>query len=434
MSKGADSRAAAALVIADVLEQGRSVNQALPLHSKNLEPRDRAHVQSLAYGVLRNLPLLNAALSEFLDKPLKKDLVILNYLLLVGAYQLLLMNTSDHAAVAATVEATVALKKRRQKGLVNAVLRNLQRQRAQLLPRLQQRQDLAHAHPRWLADVIQAAYPDQAEAIFAANNQQAPMWLRVNTQQTSVPEFIDALNAFDAELIDPDSAAMLPTAIKLNHAVDVRQLPGFEQGWFSVQDIAAQHAAPLLATQTQEHVLDCCAAPGGKTAHILELAPQAKVTALDVDAQRLERVYENLTRLQLSAEVLCGDAAAPDQWWNGELFDRILLDAPCSATGVIRRHPDIKWLRRASDISALVQLQAKILDALWLLIRPGGRLVYATCSILPQENQQQMDAFVARHSDALPQPTAPNGEFGWQRLPGEQGGDGFYYAIVDKAQ
>lgn len=434
MSKGAGSRAAAALVIADVLEHGRSVNQALPLHSKDLEPRDRAHVQALAFGVLRNLPLLNAAVSEFLDKPLKKDLVILHHLLLVGAYQLLLVSTSDHAAVAATVEATVTLRKRRQKGLVNAVLRNLQRQRAQLLPKLQQRQDLEHAHPRWLADSIAAAYPQRATEIFAANNQQAPMWLRVNLQQTTVEAFLGALRAFDPELVDATSMVSLPSAIKLNHAVDVRQLPGFELGWFSVQDIAAQHAAPLLAAQPNERVLDCCAAPGGKTAHLLELAPQAQVTALDIEAQRLERVYENLTRLQLSAKVICGDAAAPEQWWDGELFDKVLLDAPCSATGVIRRHPDIKWLRRASDINALVQLQAKILDALWSLIRPGGRLVYATCSILPQENQQQMEAFVARHADALPQPTDPSGAFGWQRLPGEQDGDGFYYAIVDKAQ
>ncbi len=430
MSKGAASRAAAARILCDVLEHGRSLSQALPQHTENFESRDRAMVQSLCYGVLRHLPLLNAAIASFISKPLKKDLVILHHLLLVGAYQLLFMGTSEHAAVAATVEATEMLKKRRQKGLVNAVLRNLQRQREALLPKLEADPNLVHGHPRWLAEQIAQAYPAQAQDIFTANNAQAPMWLRVNVQQVSVADFIAALDDFAPELRGEtlsDSGS-----IRLNQAVDVRQLPGFSEGWFSVQDIAAQQAAPLLAGQNHERILDCCAAPGGKTAHILELTPEATVHALDVDEQRLLRVRENLQRLRLQATVLCGDAAQPEPWWDGQPYDRILLDAPCSATGVIRRHPDIKWLRRPSDIAQLVKTQYELLDALWPMLRPGGRLVYATCSILPAENKEQIESFMQRHGDAVAVPTAPTGAPCWQRLPGEQGGDGFFYAIVEK--
>lgn len=432
MSKGAASRAAAARIVADVLDKGRSLSQALPQHTEKFESRDRAMVQSLCYGVLRDLPLLNAAVASFLSKPLKKDLVILHYLLLVGAYQLLYMRTSDHAAVSATVEATELLKKRRQKGLVNAVLRNLQRQRDTLLPKLEAQPDLRHGHPRWLAEAIQRAYPAQAHSIFTANNAQAPMWLRVNLQQTTPSAFAAALDDHDASLRDPSHE--INATLKLQHAVDVRQLPGFAEGWFSVQDVAAQQAATLLAAQANERVLDCCAAPGGKTAHILELAPEASVFALDVDEQRLQRVHENLSRLQLDATIVCGDAAQPNTWWDGKPFDRILLDAPCSATGVIRRHPDIKWLRRPSDIEQLVQTQKELLEALWPMLRPGGRLVYATCSVLPAENKEQVEAFVQRHADAIALPTAPDGATSWQRLPGEQDGDGFFYAIVEKQQ
>ncbi len=425
---GAGSRAVAAQAVFQVLEQGRSLSQALPQLNQKLSPRDRGMAQALAYGVMRNLPQLNYMVGQLLSKPLKGELLILHSLLLVGAYQLTYMGAASHAAVSATVDAAVKLGRAKQKGLVNGVLRNLQRQQAQLLDDVDAREDLAHGHPRWLADLIQQHYPDQAKTILANNNQQAPMWLRVNARHGDRHWYLPHLEQAE---IDTVESSPLSCAIELTEACDVHQLPGFAEGWFAVQDIAAQHAASLLDAQPHERILDCCAAPGGKTAHILEQQPLAEVVALDSDETRLKRVHENLQRLQLDATVVHADASTND-WWDGQAFDRILLDAPCSATGVIRRHPDIKWLRRPADINALVELQAKILANLWPMLKPGGTLLYATCSILPAENKQQIEAFKSRHSDALAVATGPNGKQDWQWLPGDHNGDGFYYAKLEK--
>lgn len=427
---GAASRAVAAQAIFQVVEQGRSLSQVLPTLSSQLTARDRGMAQALAYGVLRYLPQLNFMVGSLLAKPLKGELKLLHSLLLVGAYQLAYMGSAEHAAVSATVDAALVLKRAKQKGLVNGVLRNIQRQLPQLLKQLEQKPALAHGHPRWLAERIEKAYSEQAIRIFTANNEQAPMWLRVNTQKTSRADYLKLLEAADIAVI---ADAPLATAICLAEPVDVYSLPHFTDGWVSVQDIAAQHAAWLLNAQAGENILDCCAAPGGKTAHILEQQPTANVLAIDADAKRLERVHENLIRLQLNADVKTADATAPDDWWNGQLFDRILLDAPCSATGVIRRHPDIKWLRRNDDIAELAALQARILDALWPTLKPGGTLVYATCSILPEENSQQIEAFKQRHIDAIAIATSPQGSVEWQWLPGnEHNGDGFYFAKLEK--
>lgn len=428
-ANGAASRAAAALALYQVLEQQKSLSQVLPSLNERLESRDRALTQTICYGVLRVLPQLNFIIRQLLSKPLKKDLLVLHSLLLVGVYQLLYMRTSDHAAVAATVEATVLLKQSRQKALINAILRNVQRQRESFEAQLCEHPELQHNHPRWLADLVQLHYPARANQIFLANNQQPPMWLRVNEQRTHRADYLALLAAAD---IAVHEESPLHSAIQLLQPVDVQRLPHFADGWVSVQDIAAQHAAWLLGAEAGERILDCCAAPGGKTAHILERQPQAQVLALDVDAQRLQRVDDNLQRLQLQAEVLCADASNPSSWWNGQLFDRILLDAPCSATGVIRRHPDIKWLRRASDIAALVQLQQQILNALWSTLKPGGTLLYATCSILPAENSDQIKAFLASHSDAILVPIGVQSEADWQWLPGDLAGDGFYFAKLEK--
>ncbi|RUO60028.1 16S rRNA (cytosine(967)-C(5))-methyltransferase RsmB [Pseudidiomarina marina] len=425
---GADSRAVAAQAIFQVIEQGRSLSQALPNLNRQLTPRDKGMAQALAYGTLRHLPALNFMVGALVSKPLKGELKILHSLLLVGAYQLVYMGSAEHAAVSATVDAAVLLKRGKQKGLVNGVLRNLQRQLPQLQQQLNTKPALLHGHPRWLADRLTQHYPTQADAIFKANNDQAPMWLRINSQRTNRAEYLELLREADIEAV---ADAPLETAIQLVNAVDVQQLPHFQDGWVSVQDIAAQHAAWLLDAQAGERILDCCAAPGGKTAHILEKQPEAQVLAIDADEQRLKRVHENLQRLQLKAEVQTADATHT-KWWDGQLFDRILLDAPCSATGVIRRHPDIKWLRRDSDITELVAIQRQILDALWPTLKPGGTLLYATCSILAEENTLQIEAFKQRHSDAIAVATKPDGAVEWQWLPGDQNGDGFYYAKLEK--
>lgn len=426
---GADSRAVAAQAVFQVVEQGRSLSQALPTLSRHLSARDRGMAQALAYGVMRQLPQLNFMVGAQINKPLKGELKILHSLLLVGAYQLAFMGSAEHAAVSATVDAAQVLKRGKQKGLVNGVLRNLQRQLPQLQAQLKQKPALAHGHPRWLAERIQALYPQQASAIMAANNEQAPMWLRINAQHTNRENYLALL----AEAgIETRADAPLPTAICLAHPVDVHSLPHFAEGWVSVQDIAAQHAAWLLNAQAGERILDCCAAPGGKTAHILEQQTQLDMLALDADEQRLQRVHENLERLQLHAKVITADACKPQDWWDNQAFDRILLDAPCSATGVIRRHPDIKWLRRDSDIAELVQVQQQILDALWPTLKVGGTLLYATCSILSEENTLQIEAFKKRHPDAIAVATKPDGAVEWQWLPGELDGDGFYYAKLEK--
>lgn len=426
---GSASRAAAAQVLFEVLQNGRSLSQVIPSFTSDLDGRDRALTQQLCYGVLRFLPSLNFVLKPLLQKPFKRQQAVLNELLLVGAYQLLYLRTADHGAVSATVDASKLLGQQRVSGVINGVLRNLQRQRESVLAQLAQHAELEHNHPRWLADIIQQAYPEQAGQIFTANNQQPPLWLRINTQQHDPDHYRKLLQQAGVEFIEQSP---LSSAIQLTQATDVTRLPGFAEGAVSVQDIAAQHAAWLLDAQANERILDCCAAPGGKTAHILERQPTAQVVALDSDATRLQRINENLTRLQLHAEVIHADATATANWWDGQLFDRILLDAPCSATGVIRRHPDIKWLRRASDIAELVTTQATILDALWPTLKIGGRLLYATCSILPAENSEQIKGFIARHRDAIQLATAPNGSVDWQWLPGDANGDGFYYAILEK--
>jgi 16S rRNA (cytosine967-C5)-methyltransferase len=338
--------------------------------------------------------------------------------------------------VSETVAATKPLKCDFLRGLINGVLRNIQRNLAKddaddadeataELP-----DAIKYSHPSWFIKKLQSAYPDQWQEILTANLERPPMWLRVNQQHHDVTEYLALLSQEDisVELVDEKSSA-----IKLVNAIDVNKLPGFADGWISVQDGAAQQAAILLNTQTDDTVLDCCAAPGGKTCHILELTPDlGQMTAIDIEENRLLRVKENLTRLNLTAKVITADAAS-QEWWDGELYDRILLDAPCSGTGVIRRHPDIKWLRKADDIEKLTVLQQQILNNIWSLLKPGGTLLYVTCSILPEENIQQIQQFLSENNNAkLVQITNEKTDIGWQILPNEQSMDGFYYAKLEK--
>ncbi|GAB2926291.1 16S rRNA (cytosine(967)-C(5))-methyltransferase RsmB [Rheinheimera gaetbuli] len=426
-------RALAARCCYDVVDQGVSLSEALPKAQALTENTlDKALLQEICFGVLRYLPQLEAVCGQLMTKPLIKQLRPLQFLLYVGIYQLKFMRIPDHAAISETVDAARELKGQSLTKLINGVLRNVQRQQ-QLFNFNDAPDAVKYNHPGWLIKALQQAYPDSWQAILEANQHKAPLWLRVNVSKIDATDYAASLTRAGIEYSRP--LADLPGAIKLTQAQDVTSLPGYAEGWFSVQDVAAQYAAVLLNAKNGQRVLDACCAPGGKSCHILELAPQAELTALDKDPKRLLRVDDNLARLGLKATVMAADAAEPDSWWQGKLFDRILLDVPCSATGVIRRHPDIRWLRKQADIAVLAELQQRILSQCWQLLAPGGTLLYATCSILPQENQQQIAVFLQQHSDAQLQ-SAPQQstlqQFGWQLLPGEQDGDGFFYAILHK--
>lgn len=421
-------RAAAANVLFQVVDKGHSLSNALPAAQQTIKPRDHALLQEICYGALRYLPRLESIANELMDKPLKGKQRVFHHLILVGIYQLSFMRIPAHAAVGETVEGTKALKGPRLRGLINAVLRNYQRNQEQLDAFAVSHNAGKYGHPGWLLKLLQQSYPQQWEQVVEANNHKAPMWLRVNHQHHTRDEYLELLKNENIEYTVHSEAQ---DAIKLAAPCDVTILPGFEKGWVSVQDAAAQLSINYLEPQDGELILDCCAAPGGKTAHILERTQGGSVVAIDCDESRLKRVHDNLERLNLNATVICGDARNPQEWWQGEQFDRILLDAPCSATGVIRRHPDIKWLRRADDITALAKLQSEILDAMWQQLKPGGTLVYATCSITPQENKEQVTAFLARTHDAQLKGSERDNP-GRQILPGEEDMDGFYYAILTK--
>ncbi|KAA1175235.1 16S rRNA (cytosine(967)-C(5))-methyltransferase RsmB [Photorhabdus heterorhabditis] len=421
-------RSIAAKAINQVLDQGQSLSTVLPELQQNITDKDKSLLQEFSFGVLRVLPQLEWIISQLMAKPLKGKQRILHYLLMVGIYQLAYTRIPAHAALAETVNGAVALKYPQLKGLINGVLRQFQRQQLQLTERSQNHSS-HHLHPEWLLTRIQKAYPQEWQQLINVNNQKPPMWLRVNRIYHSRDEYLTLLHKAG---IDAEPAIGLPFAIRVISPCHVAILPGFDKGWVTVQDVSAQGCAELLQPINGEKILDLCAAPGGKTTHILEIAPEAQVLAVDINEQRLKRVEENLRRLNCHATVKTGDGRHPEHWAENQQFDRILLDAPCSATGVIRRHPDIKWLRREEDIAQLVQLQSEIIDAIWPYLKKGGTLVYATCSILPDENSQQISAFLKCHPDAELARTATSENPGKQIIPELTGGDGFFYARLIK--
>lgn len=429
-----DTRAAAAKALAEVFVAGRSLSTVLPPALAALPARERGLAQELCYGALRFGPRLEFLLARLLRKPLRDKDADIHALLLCGLYQLLYTRVPPYAAVAGTVAAARRLNKPWAVALVNAVLRSFQKDGAALLAQADADEVAACAHPAWLIDALRRGRPDDWRAIVAANNERAPMGLRVNLRRGSRDAYLAALAAAG---IEAAPCAHNDSGVVLARPREVDELPGFAAGHVSVQDGAAQLAAALLDAQPGERVLDACAAPGGKTAHLLEREPSlGALVAVDHDAARMTRVRDNLTRLGLDAHLIVADAAAPATWWDGVPFDRILLDAPCAGIGVIRRHPDIKYLRRPADIAALAATQARLLAALWPLLRAGGKLVYATCSVLPEENEAQIRQFLAAQADAEEQPIAA----AWGRplahgrwiLPGEEGMDGFYYACLRK--
>ena len=432
---GVRTRALAAEIVDDVVTKGRSLDTAIAEKESRLPPQDRPLLRMLAYGVLRNHWRLQAWISGLVDRPFRQRDSVVNALLAVGLFQLADLRVPDHAAVSQTVEAVRALRRPKLAGLVNACLRRFQRDGAVALSG----DEATWNHPQWLIDELRRDWPDDADAIMAANNERAPMWLRVNAARTTVRDYGERLAAAGVESTPLDG---VPDALRLAEPRLVDELPGFADGDVSVQDAAAQIAAPWLMAARPRRVLDACAAPGGKSGHLLELGGgELHLTAVDSDADRLERVRENHARLGVDATIVHADASKPEEWWDGERFDAILLDAPCSATGVIRRHPDIRLLRRAADIGELSALQATLLAALWPTLAPGGRLLYVSCSVLAAENDVVTSAFVGSRDDAEEDAVLPNNNIrdvmrrkacGYQVLPGTAGMDGFYYACLVK--
>jgi 16S rRNA (cytosine967-C5)-methyltransferase len=433
----AQVRADAARIVAEVLDRGRSLDDLLAADRD--EGSARGLKRSLCYGTLRWHFRLAAMLNALASRPPEQLDPRLRALLEVGLYQLMSAETAPHAAVSETVSAARALGFDKAAGFVNAVLRRFQREQAQVLHAVDRDLSIRTAHPRWLVDALQRDRGETTEAILEANNVHPPLWVRVNLQRTSREQ---AANTLEMAGFGVKSHPLAAAALRIDPPADVRSLPGFAEGQLSVQDAAAQLAVELLDPQPGERILDACAAPGGKTCHVLERTRGAvELTALDASAPRIERVRENLARLGLVAALRVADAAAVADWWDGRPYDRVMLDVPCSATGVIRRHPDIKILRRPKDIPTLARRQAELLQAVWQVVRPGGRLLYTSCSVLAAENERVVDAFLGRTDgarDLTPELTAgwparPAGAGpGYQVLPGESGMDGFYYACLGK--
>jgi 16S rRNA (cytosine967-C5)-methyltransferase len=432
-TKKVDARALAAKGLAEIAMRGASLRDVMERYAPRLaDPRDRALLMALLSEGARWWLRFDPAVDGLLQKSLRHKDPAVHALLVLGLVQLEILQLQDYAAVAATVEAARALQRPQLAGLVNAVLRRWQRERESLMIKLDAQPQTRYAHPAWLASALQRDWPAQAEAVMLADNAEPPLMLRVNRQRADRGALLERLRVADyAAEIHP----WLSDALVLPHSTDVTRMPGFEDGLFAVQDGSAQIGADLAALSDGMRVLDACAAPGGKACHMLERA-DIDLTALEMDASRAERIQQNLMRLRLNAKIVIGDAGAPKGWWKGPAFDRILIDAPCSATGVMRRRPDVRLHRRESDIAAMHDQQRRILSALWPLLAPGGRLVYITCSMLRAENEVIVDELLASQADAqavdFSLPVGQAAGTGWQILPGDGDLDGMYYAVLQK--
>jgi 16S rRNA (cytosine967-C5)-methyltransferase len=453
VSTGAAVRAEAAQAVDAVVSRGRSLDDALSAADPRVDATDRPLLRMLCYGTLRNHWQLREFSALLLDKPLRSVDSVIESLIAVGLFQLTESRIPEHAAVSLTVDAARRLRRPRYAPLINAVLRNFRRKG--LAESAPSSEEARFNHPGWLIRRLKQDWPEEWQQILDANNARAPMWLRVNRQKVSAGEYLERLRTAErrpdrngndgaepAGLEEGTTLHGVRQAIRLERPRPVTDLPGFADGLVSVQDAAAQLAAPWLLANGGANILDACAAPGGKAAHLLELAePGATLTAVDADLKRLAFVGENLKRLGLDATLRAADASTPGEWWDGRLFDRILLDAPCSGTGVIRRHPDIKLLRRDTDIESAALRQLDLLSALWPLLAPGGRLLYVTCSVLAAENDEVVARFMNLNPAACEEQLLPDYNIrdlmrrkarGFQILPGEQDLDGFYFACLDK--
>ena len=434
---GARTRAVAAEIVDAVVTGGQSLDAAIARNESRVAPDDRSLLRMLCFGTLRNHWRLQSWISELVSRPLKRRDSVINALLAIGLFQLVDTRIPDHAAVSQTVEAARQLRKPKLANLLNACLRRFQREGLSAKP--SDDEEVQWNHPRWLIEKIRYDWPDDADAILEANNERAPMWLRSNSARQSAAQYRDRLAGAG---IASTCLEGVPDAVRLVEPMAVDELPGFADGDVSVQDAAAQIAARWVMADNPARVLDACAAPGGKSGHMLELGNEGlDLVAIDSDPGRIDRIRENHDRLGVDARISLADASKTAEWWDGTPFDAILLDAPCSATGVIRRHPDIKLLRRASDIESLSALQGRILSALWPLLVAGGRLLYVTCSVLAEENNNVVQGFLEANDDAIESAVLPNNNIrdlmrrkacGYQILPGTADMDGFYYACLVK--
>lgn len=435
-----NARQVALDVLLAVIGKGQSATAVLPAMLAQCSKRDRALAQALVYGVLRSHHRLNWLSNQLLKKKFGPKDLDLQLILEMALHQLFEMRVPDHAAVNSAIEQVNARKKSWAKGVVNAVLRTAIREQESLLDKAKRKEVPAYSAPIWLINQLKNDWPKHWRDVLDASNQAPPMALRVNAQKHELAHYqslLDKAGIVSSTAKQLANIDQLTYGLCLDKPVDVDVLPDFSNGGVSVQDFAPQFSAHLLNAQNDERVLDACAAPGGKTCHILERAPNVQVTAVDVEPARLTKVHENLKRLNLNAELISADICDVDTWWNGKPFDKILLDVPCSATGVIRRHPDIKVLRKSSDIQPLVDLQAKCLDAIWHTLKQGGTLLYATCSVFKQENEAQIKAFLARTPNAvlagLDLGVGVDTGFGHQLLPSNTlNTDGFFYAKLTK--
>ena len=429
-----NTRVAVAEVIAQVL-RGKSLSALLPEYAPKVAEKDVGLFKELCFGTLRWYPAIELLLKELMQKPLREKEFEIQGLLASGLYQLIHTRIADHAAINETVAAVAKLNRPWAKGLVNAVLRNFLRQREALDKKLSKNPIYTRAHPQWLLDLLFNGWGSAiALEIIAANNQRAPMVLRVNQQQISRDGYLEQLKAAD---IPAQATKHSAQGIVLDAPMDVTALPDFDKGFASVQDEAAQLAASLLNLKSGQSVLDACCAPGGKTCHILETQSDlSRVVAVELESRRIQRVEENLARLGLQAELKVADACELESWWDNQGFDRILLDAPCSATGVIRRHPDIKLLRKPTDIVKLAEIQLQLLRSLWQTLNDGGILLYATCSVLAEENDQVIEKFLAETPEAsvheIDGSWGIKTDYGRQLFPTINGNDGFYYSRLGK--
>jgi len=426
-------RADAANVIAAVLD-GRSLKAVLgPAEHRAVDPRDRALLHAIVLGAIRGALHWRSVLRVLLSSPLPARARPVEAALIAAFAQIDEMGLPAHAVVDETVAAVRVLRLPGYAGLANAVLRRWLRERDAIAATVAADDEAVHRHPRWLLDRLRSDWPDEWPAIIAAGNASAPMWLRINPQRTTVSDYREALALIGVEA---QPCAALPQALQLAQPMPVAKLPGFQQGHVSVQDGAAQFAAELLAPKGGQRVLDACAAPGGKSAHLIERSAMIDLTAVDVDRDRLARVEESLGRLGLRATLVAGDVGRPDAWWDGVPFDRILLDAPCSATGILRRQPDVRLHRRATDIATLAAQQRRLLESMWPLLAPGGHLLFAVCSVLRDESDGVLVPFLAGHDDAralpIDVPEARRLDVATQLLPGDGGMDGFAYALLAK--